>query len=171
MKNNIIFEVPKDKDCEEIAKLKLTVWTSTYSHIYPKEKFENFDIKKQTEKFKKYICDRGGLFIIARDISVNKIVGYCYSGHSERNFQKGTPEIMLLYILKEYQHRGIGRGFFERSKQFFESGGYDSFIISCNKYNYPAQTFYEKMGGKIIHIDDDNVDKSLPQIKYFYSME
>lgn len=170
MTQHTIFEVPTAKDCEEIANLKLTVWKSTYIHIYLKERFENFNIEEQTEKFKKYISDSNGFFIIAKDKDKNKIVGYCYAGHFDKNFQKGTPEIILLYVLEEYQHKGIGREFFERCKQFFKSNKYNSFIISCNKYNYPAQVFYEKMGGKIIHIDEDDADKSLPQIKYFYNI-
>ena len=42
------------------------------------------------------------------------------------------------------------------------------FLISCNKYNLPAQGFYEKMGGKKVYIDDDMGNKSIPQIKYEY---
>ncbi len=170
MESNIIFEVPKEEDCEEIANIKLTVWKSTYGDIYPREKFENFNIKEQTEKFKKYICDSNGAFFVAKDKNMNKIVGYCYAGFSYRNFKKDIPEIMLLYVLKEYQHQGIGRAFFEKCKQFFKNKGYKNFIISCNKYNYPAQRFYEKVGGEIIHIDGDDIDKSLPQIKYFYNV-
>ena len=45
---------------------------------------------------------------------------------------------------------------------------YDEFFISCNKYNYNARKFYEKMGGILIHEDDDNEDKSLVQVKYLY---
>lgn len=170
MKNTILFETPNEDNCEEIANLKLKVWKSTYAHIYPKEKFDNFDIKEQTEKFKKYVCDSNGFFIVAKEADINKIVGYCYAGHSAKSFRKGTPEIILLYVLEEYQHQGIGREFVKRSKQFFKDKGYNNYIISCNKYNYPAQVFYKKMGGEVIHIDDDNIDKSLPQIKYFYSV-
>lgn len=170
MKSEIIFEVPKEKDCEMLANLKLAVWKSTYSHIYPKDKFKNFDIKEQTEKFKKYICDSSEFFIVAKDKNINKIVGYCYAGYSAKNFQKGTPEIILLYVLKEYQHQGIGREFVARCEHYFKSKGYRNYIISCNKYNYPAQGFYERIGGKKIHVDDDNEDRSIPQIKYYYEI-
>lgn len=75
-----------------------------------------------------------------------------------------------MYVLKNYQKCGIGRHFFEKCKQYFKNKGYKKFIISCNKYNYPAQSFYEKMGGQIIYVDDDSQDKSLPQIKYLYQL-
>lgn len=48
--------------------------------------------------------------------------------------------------------------------------GANEFFISCNKYNINGQKFYEKMGGKIIHIDEDNIDKSIPQVKFHYDV-
>lgn len=170
MAASIIFQIADQQDCTELAKLKLAIWQTTYQDIYPKEKFDKFNFEEQAKRFRDYILDNNGMFYLAKDKTTNKIVGYCYAGHSSKNFQKGTPEIILLYVLNEYQHQGIGREFFEKSKQFFKNNGHNSFIISCNKYNHPAQYFYEKMGGKIIHTDDDNVDKSLPQIKYFYDI-
>lgn len=44
-------------------------------------------------------------------------------------------------------------------------------FVCCNKYNVPAQKFYERMGGSIIHIDDDNEDMSIPQIKFLYKIK
>lgn len=32
---NIDFEIVSEKDCEELAKLKLAVWKSTYTDMYP----------------------------------------------------------------------------------------------------------------------------------------
>lgn len=170
MKTTIIFRIANEKDCLELAKLKLAVWETTYQDIYPKEKFTNFNFEKQAEKFKGYVLDKNGIFYIAKDEEKNIIVGYCYAGISSRGFRDGVPEIILMYVLGEYQKCGIGRKFFEESKCFLKSKGYKHFIISCNKYNRPAQAFYERMGGQVIHIDKDNVDKSLPQIKYLYKL-
>lgn len=165
---NIDFEIAREKDCKELASLKLEVWKSTYIDIYPKEKFDNYDFDKQTEKFKNYISDKNGVFYVAKDLNSNRIVGYCYAGLSDRAYKEGVPEIILLYILQDYQHCGIGRCFFEKCRQYFLDKKYENFVISCNKYNYPAQGFYAKMGGRVIHIDEDNEDRSLPQIKYLY---
>ncbi len=170
METNIVFRIANENDCFELAKLKLEVWKTTYQDIYPKEKFFNFNFEKQAEKFKGYILDKNGIFYIAKDEVADKVVGYCYAGISSRGFMDGVPEIILMYVLCEYQKCGIGRGFFKNCKDFLRTKGYKNFIISCNKYNRPAQAFYEKMGGRVIHIDEDDVDKSLPQIKYLYKL-
>lgn len=171
MKTEFIFEIANEQNCEELSKLKLKIWETTYRNIYPKEKFDNFDFKKQTEKFKGYVSDENGVFYVAKDNKSNAIVGYCYAGFSSRAFEKGVPEIILLYVLKEYQHQGIGRQFFEKCKQYFKDKGYAKFIISCNKYNHPAREFYAKMGGQIVHTDDDCDDKSLPQVNFLFELK
>jgi hypothetical protein len=45
-----------------------------------------------------------------------------------------------------------------------------TFIVSCNKYNLGAQEFYKKMGGEIVHIDEDHRNKSRPQVKFLFNI-
>lgn len=47
----------------------------------------------------------------------------------------------------------------------------DKFYLCCNKYNYNAQKMYEKMGGKIIKIDEDDSEKDRVQIYYEYDLK
>lgn len=170
MDKNVVIEIATGADCEELAKLKLKIWNTTYCEIYPKEKFVNYNYDEQKSKFEKCINDKNGVFYIARDVVKKQIVGYCYAGFSQRAYKSGVPEIILLYIAKEYQGHGIGRSLFEKCKEYFNKIGIAHFVVSCNKYNYPAQAFYKKMGGEIVCIDDDNPDKSLPQVKFWYEI-
>lgn len=170
MERNVVFEVATEKDCESLANLKREVWETTYRGIYPPEKFDEYDVFKQTEKFKKYVTDQNGVFFVARDEKSGKLVGYCFAGFSSRAFVSGVPEIILLYVLKTFQGKGIGKTFFEMSRKFFKEKGFEKFVISCNKYNLPAQKFYEKMGGQIFHVDKDDEDKSVPQVKFVYQV-
>lgn len=52
-----------------------------------------------------------------------------------------------------------------------KSNGYSEFFISCNKYNTNARKFYEKMGGKLIAEDEDNDNKRIVQVKYYYDIK
>ncbi len=170
MDKNIVIQIATSADCEELARLKLKIWNTTYCEIYPKEQFDNYNFDEQKSKFEKRVNDKNGVFYIARDITKKQIIGYCYAGFSQRAYKSDVPEIILLYILKDYQGRGIGRRLFEKCKDYFKQIGIAQFVVSCNKYNYSAQTFYKKMGGQIVHIDDDNLDKSLPQVKLWYEI-
>ena len=56
------------------------------------------------------------------------------------------------------------------SLNYIKNTGVNNFFISCHKYNFNAQKFYKKMGGKIIKIDEDSDNNGLPQIKFEYKI-
>ena len=152
------------EDCRSLALLKRIVWETTYRGIYPNEKIDKYDVDLNENKFKNMIKEQSQrLFVILSD---SKIIGYISCGKIMRAFDKHTHDIGLLYLLKEYQGKGIGRQMFEFAKKELKNQGITEFIVSCNKYNIPAQQFYKKMGGQIIKIDEDNEDKSIPQVKF-----
>ena len=92
-------------------------------------------------------------------------------GMPYRPYKDYKQEIGLLYLLKEYQKKGIGKELFNIAYNEIKENGYNEFFISCNKYNTNAQEFYKKMGGIIDKIDDDNLDKSIPQVKFIYKIK
>lgn len=152
--------------CKELALIKRQVWESTYRGIYPDIKFDDFNVDNETEKFVNMLNNpKSSLYVALVD---NKIVGYMAIGKSPRRIDVDYEEIVLLYILKDFQGLGIGKQFFDIAKEKLKKQNTDYFIVYCNKYNYNAQNFYKKMGCEVISVDDDNIDKSLPQIKFIY---
>lgn len=157
----------KECDCKELAIIKKQVWTTTYLNIYPKEKINAYQIEKNENKFKQMIREKKQeLYVVMID---QKIIGYFSVGEILRPFQHYTHDIGLIYLLKEYQGNGIGTMIFTFCKEKLLEKGITEFIISCNKYNNPAQRFYKKMGGTMIHTDLDQEDRSQPQVKFLYS--
>ncbi len=155
--------------CRRIAEVKYEVWTTTYRDIYPEYKFKNFNFDTETKKFESLIFNPNvNLFVGTEN---NKIIGYMAVGKSDRPFDDNLKEIILLYVLKDYQKMGFGKQFFNYAYNLLKLQGEKEFIISCNKFNKNALAFYEKMGGKIIHIDEDFEDKSLSQIKLLFSVQ
>lgn len=156
------------EDCKEIAKVKRSAWETTYRGIYSDEKLDNYNFKEQESKFKEIVNNENiNLYVVEIE---NKIVGYVSYGKPMRDFREYEQEIGLLYILKECQGKGIGKKLFSLAYENIKNKGYKEFFISCNKYNLNAQKFYEAMGGKIVWQDEDNEDKSIPQIKYHYDV-
>lgn len=156
--------IATDKDCRSLALLKRRVWETTYRGIYPNEKLDKYDVDLNENKFKNMIKEQSQkLFVVLKD---SEIIGYISCGKIMRAFDKHTHDIGLLYLLKEYQGKGIGAKLFQFAKDELKNQGVTEFIVSCNKYNFSAQEFYKKMGGKIIKVDEDNEDKSIPQVKF-----
>lgn len=156
--------IATDEDCRSLAILKKMIWETTYRGIYPNEKLDKYNIDINENKFKEMIKKQSQtLFIVLND---SEIIGYMSCGKIMRAFDKYTHDIGLLYLLKEYQGKGLGSKLFEFAKNELKNQGVTEFIVSCNKYNFSAQQFYTKMGGKIIKIDENNEDKSIPQVKF-----
>ncbi len=156
-------------DAEILPKVKLEAWESVYRGIYPDSKFDNFDYQKNVNFFTDIInSDDKDLYVVIVD---GNIVGYMEFGYPMRPYGNYEQEIGLFYIIGDYQRKGIGRDLFSLAYEMIKYKGYDKFFISCNKYNINAQEFYSKMGGVIEHIDEDNEDKSIPQVKFSYSIK
>lgn len=155
-------------DVEELSRLKQTMWMQTYRGIYSDDVIDNFDYEKHKNKFLKLIDNPDINFYVVE--SDNKLIGYMTYGLPTRPFRDYEQEIGLLYLLKEYQRNGIGRELFNIAFNGIKEKGYKEFFISCNKYNVNAQEFYKKMGGEVIYIDEDNIDKSIPQMYFLYKL-
>ena len=152
------------EDCRALALFKIKVWETTYRGIYPNEKLDQSDIEANEKKFEDMIKQRSQKLFVVLD--KGEIIGYMSYGKILRAFDEHTHDIGLLYVAKEYQGQGIGKRLFQFAKQKLEKEGVTEFIVSCNKYNFPAQQFYKKMGGTIIKVEKDNEDKSIPQVKF-----
>ena len=155
-------------DVEELSRLKQIMWMQTYRGIYSDDVIDNFDYEKHKNKFLKLIDNPDINFYVVE--SDNKLIGYMTYGLPTRPFRDYEQEIGLLYLLKEYQRNGIGRELFNIAFNGIKEKGYKEFFISCNKYNINAQAFYKKMGGEVIYIDEDNIDKSIPQMYFLYKL-
>ena len=163
-----IIRLATEKDCVELSRLKQRVWNETYRGIYSDEKIDNYDYEKNRIKFLDIVNNPNIELYVVEDN--NKLVGYMDCGIPIRSYKNYQQEIGLLYLLKEYQRQGIGKELFNIGVNSIKSKGFNEFFISCNKYNVNAQTFYKKMGGVIDIVDDDNIDKSIPQVKFIYKI-
>ena len=163
-----IIRLATEKDCVELSRLKQHVWNETYRGIYSDEKIDNYDFEKNREKFLN-IINNPNITLYVVDVN-GKLVGYMDCGVPYRPYKDYQQEIGLLYLLKEYQRKGIGKELFNIATNKIKESGYNEFFICCNKYNINAQEFYKKMGGIIDEIDDENIDKSIPQVKFIYKI-
>jgi GNAT superfamily N-acetyltransferase len=141
---------------------------TTYRGIYPDDKLDNYDFDKNTEKFKNIISNENvDLYVVIVD---GEIIGYMSCGVPIRSYDDYEQKIGLLYLLKDYHGKGIGRALCELACEMLKMRGYDRFFVFYNKYNEVGRKFYEAIGGKLVEEDPDNDDKSIPQVKFHYDV-
>ena len=152
--------------CQEIAQVKKQVWESTYRGIYPSSKLDNYNVQNEAQKLLNMVLSPNIHLYVAQ--VEGKIVGYMAFGQSPRRNKVLTNELVLLSVLRTHQGLGIGKQLFDLAKCRINQAGHDHFVVCCNKYNKGAQAFYQKMGCQVASIDDDNANKSIPQVNFVY---
>ena len=135
------------EDAKGIATVGIRTWQTTYRGLFPDEKLDTMAIEKSSEHWEKVIRERekkSNEMIIAEDLH-DGIVGYANGGV----FESTSPydcEIAAVYVLKEFQRKGIGTQLVGKIIEYFLSQKWKSMIIWVLKEN-PYRKFYEKLGG------------------------
>lgn len=143
-----------EKDCKLLSRIKHKVWLTTYRGIYDDSELDDYDYSYHENKFKNKIDE---LYVV---INNEDIIGYFSFGIPRHEYLDYEYCINSLYILNEYQGKGIGRYIFEYIDKYCDDNNILKFFVNCNKYNDKALGFYLKMGGVITKLDDKDENKA-----------
>ena len=130
---DIDFVPAKTSDAAAISTLRQRIWDTTYRGIYPDTAIDNFDYDWHQQRDLKKISDPS--FTVYLIKHGDEDIGYFV-------FQHAGSGVWLhsLYVLQEYQHKGIGK---------------QAFVIleDCSPHNENAMRFYQRMGGVVTKAD------------------
>ncbi len=153
---------------ELMATTRQKVWASTYRGIYKDSKIDHYDVSFYARRDRKRMEDPAQTFFLAMD--QGKCVGYFHYGPPHiPPYKDFVLCLNSLYFLPEYRGQGLGARVFDHLRRVCRERGLSKFFCQCNCYNYPAQTFYVKMGGILTVCDDGHEDRGEDQLTYeFY---
>ncbi len=131
------------QDAKDIVGINIMSWKQTYKGIFPQEFLDNLtvnneNIEKCQNKIKEY----------AVYIEDNHVVGFIRYGKNKKGYNASYGEIYALYIDSNYQQKGFGKKLVKYSLNELKNN-YHSILVST-LINNPANTFYQKIGGKLI---------------------
>ena len=149
---NIHYVPAKASDAAAISALRHRIWDTTYRGIYPDAVIDDFnydwhqlrDLKTLSDpSFTTYLIKYG-----------DEDIGYFI-------FQHAGSGVWLrsLYVVREHQHRGIGKQAFSILNDYCKEKGIDRFSCNCNPHNENAMRFYRRMGGVVIKTDTGHENK------------
>lgn len=175
MNQEIIFEVLKPEDCYEARRVVNLVWRDAYKHIFSEEVFDNRD-KKLQESAKKFenLLKNGKIFgFIAKND--NKIIGVtmgAYQSEYEHYAALGYSDLLVMYLLPEFQGKGVGSKFFKLVTDVLKENQKTKMVICALAENYNARKIYEKWGGKVdTYTKDYTVEgKSYKDVFYLFDL-
>ncbi len=162
MDRAVSFSLARDDDAKTISDLRHVVWGTTYRGIYPDDAIDGFDMERHTQRDLARIRDPYLRVYLIRFADMP--IGYFILKTTEPVY------IEALYLLKEYQHQGIGRRAFMMAERCCVEHGMSRYYCNCNAFNYPAQAFYCAMGGVIVKRDTGHKNKQEDQLTFEFKV-
>jgi ribosomal protein S18 acetylase RimI-like enzyme len=148
------------EEAEAIASIHVKSWQIAYRGILEQSFLDNLNLEDNINRRKKTLSDGQGIHLV---VTYNgTIIGF--SDGNEARLEKLTQnglkklngkigEIKTLYIVQEYQARGIGKALFQEMIQRLKRNGFSPIILWVLADNVKAIKFYKAQGG--VKIDEE----------------
>ena len=165
MEQTVSFRPVVQEEVPSLVRLRLATREETYRGIYPDEWIDGFDFAASEERFRKMAADENQrvCFILCG----GQTAGYlCYGRELEETLPTNSICINMLYLLRAFQHKGVGTLAIERVREYCRSIGHDRFYNGCNLYNENAIRFYKAMGGRVIGWSSVGGNKAKDQLVF-----
>jgi ribosomal protein S18 acetylase RimI-like enzyme len=164
----MIIREAKTNDSNGIARVIVDTWRSTYSGIMSQEFLDNMSYKKAKGIFDEAIKRRDRILLVVEN-SLGEIVGIAEGGKEREGYKNYQGEIYAIYILKEYQKKGLGKKIIHRMIKEFIHEDISSMIIWVLEDN-SSRKFYEKLGGISKEVKYSKIgQKRLKEIGYIWN--
>ena len=155
MDTNLIVKIMKIRkaklaDIKDIAYVQVKSWETTYPGLLPDEVIKSRTVESRTKRLTEFWQDletSTSRCVLVAETPEGKIVGFVCGGKSFDNNFPYEGEVYSLYIIKEYQDKGLGTKLMKEAVKFLVNLGFKTMIVWVLEGNEQASSFYEKLGG------------------------
>lgn len=151
-------------DAVGIAKVHVDSWKTTYANIVPDEYLTSLSYENREQMWTKAI-PHGDIYVAENNRG--KIVGFAQGGKERSSKYKGYDwELYAVYILQDYQGKGIGTDLVKPIIKDIIEVGLNSMLVLVLEDNN-SRKFYESLGGrKIDTVEVEIGGKKLSELVY-----
>jgi RimJ/RimL family protein N-acetyltransferase len=151
-------------DIDDVSRVYAQSWKSAYRGIVPQDYLDSIPENRWSEKL---ISELSSLWVVSDGDCI--IGSSTYASARDDKFA-GWGEIISIYLLPSYFHKGIGAKLLWASMDELVAMGYSDFYLWVLEDNHLARRFYEKNG---YNINGDVMQyviggKLLNEIRYVY---
>ncbi|WML57692.1 GNAT family N-acetyltransferase [Neobacillus sp. PS2-9] len=134
-------------DAKGIAKVHVDSWRTTYANIIAEDFLKQLSYESREQLWISAIPN-GGVYVAENDEGT--IVGFSSGGNERSGEYPGfSGELYAIYILKEYQGRGLGKALVKPIIKELQDQQINSMLV-CVLEDNNSRLFYEALGGKRI---------------------
>ncbi len=136
-------------DAAGIAHVKVNSWKTTYKGLFPDEVLDNLLIEEETARWARNLDSISKTYTslaLVAETDDKEIVGIAAGRKNDDRIYHYDCNLSIIYILKEFQRKKLGKRLTEQIVDFFIEKRFKSMIVWILKGN-PSCLFYEKLGG------------------------
>ncbi len=135
-------------DAPAIAKVHVESWQKSFAGIVPQNFLDDLTVEKRTKAFEQRFGEGKYKMFVAENYK-DGIVGFADFGKARESGFEFEAELYAIYLLSEFQGKGIGENLFRLCQKELIAEGFKSMYLMALKVS-PYKSFYEKMGGQIV---------------------
>jgi ribosomal protein S18 acetylase RimI-like enzyme len=143
---DLVIRRARTLDAAALARIQVDSWRESYAGIIPQAYLDGLTYAQHERQWRKSLAGRGWGFLA---VWQGQIVGLAQGGRCRRPKGYGG-ELYLLYLLRAYQGRGIGRALFDAAHLELARRGFADLVVWVLADNAPARGFYERLGGDLV---------------------
>lgn len=133
------------EDARAIAHVHVESWRTTYAGIVPDAYLAGLDEALRVKLWQEWLSGETVILVAERK---GEIVGFAHAGKIREAVESADAELYSLYLLRDAQGRGIGRGLLKVVAAVLREQGFSSLALWVLERNR-ARGFYENCGGRI----------------------
>lgn len=130
-------------DVEGMSLVLDRAWRENFKDIFSEEQITAYTGDYRSESFTRLINGGKDVFVLLCD---GEVTAVCAAQTCTEKPFEGYAEILLLYVLPEWQRKGIGKKLLSHTLRKMRGKGYKSAVLDTAEKNLSARRFYEKFG-------------------------
>jgi ribosomal protein S18 acetylase RimI-like enzyme len=142
----------RQDDVAGMAKVRVDTWKATYQGIVPDEFLQGLSYQRVAENWKRIFWENKepNVTRFVAETMQDDIVGIAICGPERNQDSIYHGEIYVLYVLPQYQNRGIGQELVAKCVQYLiQQLKVETMLIWVFAEN-PYRRFYKSLGGIIV---------------------
>ena len=143
-------------DCEEVARVHVLAWQGSFLGILPQSFLDRMSALQRAEAFSQGFAAPFYTMYVA-EVPGSGIVGFADFGDPRGEIYGYDGELYSIYILPEFQRRGIGQKLFELGVRFLLKNDRRSMYLLTLEVS-PYRCFYYKLGGQVVRQKQIHID-------------
>ncbi len=145
---NVSFREATIADCLSVARVHVQSWKESFAGIVPQTFLDKMSVENRAKAFEKGFSAASYKMYVA-EVPKRGIVGFADFGEPRETIDAREGELYAIYLLSEFQRKGVGERLFNLGVEFLIGSGKSSMYLLTLEVS-PYKSFYKKMGGQIV---------------------